>query len=54
MGSSWGKSDQECRLEELFISLEADFAALDKGISQSRSVTASLKEITRKLKDAKA
>jgi hypothetical protein len=50
---SWGKTDQEIRLDGLFGALEGDFGKLEK----TRDLTKTqglLKEVTKKLKDAKA
>eukprot|EP00878_Enallax_costatus_P004352 GHUV01004588.1.p2 GENE.GHUV01004588.1~~GHUV01004588.1.p2 ORF type:complete len:286 (+),score=100.88 GHUV01004588.1:345-1202(+) len=50
---SWGKTDQEVKVQELFNSLEADFKKLDKAKDPNKT-QALLKEVTKKLKDAKA
>lgn len=50
---SWGTTDQEVRLNGLFGSLETDFAKLEK-IRDLSKAQGLLKEVTRKLKDAKA
>ncbi|WIA38596.1 hypothetical protein OEZ86_001906 [Tetradesmus obliquus] len=50
---SWGKTDQEIRLDALFGALELDFGKLEKARDPAK-VQGLLKEVTKKLKDAKA
>jgi hypothetical protein len=50
---SWGKTDQESRLDAVFAGLEADFKRLDKARDPAKA-QALLKDVTAKLKDAKA
>lgn len=50
---SFGKTDQESRLAAVFAGLEADFKRLDKA-KNSEKAQALLKDVTTKLKDAKA
>lgn len=50
---SWGKTDQEVKVQELFSSLEGDFKKLDKAKDPNKAQPL-LKEVTKKLKDAKA
>eukprot|EP00879_Flechtneria_rotunda_P007130 GHRR01007482.1.p1 GENE.GHRR01007482.1~~GHRR01007482.1.p1 ORF type:complete len:286 (+),score=109.54 GHRR01007482.1:322-1179(+) len=50
---SWGKTDQEVQLDGLFGSLEAEFNSIKKTKDPGK-VQQTLKEVTRKLKDAKS
>lgn len=50
---SWGKTEQEVRINEIYSSLDGDFKKLDKSRDPNKTQTL-LKEVTRKLKDAKA
>jgi hypothetical protein len=50
--STWGRTDQEARLQAVFAGLEADFKRLDKAKGADKA-QALLKDITAKLKDAK-
>lgn len=50
---SWGKTDQESRLDAVFACLEADFKRLDKARDPAKA-QALVKDVTAKLKDAKA
>uniref|UniRef100_A0A383WGN5 t-SNARE coiled-coil homology domain-containing protein n=1 Tax=Tetradesmus obliquus TaxID=3088 RepID=A0A383WGN5_TETOB len=50
---SWGKTDQEIRLDALFGAFELDFGKLEKARDPAK-VQGLLKEVTKKLKDAKA
>eukprot|EP00882_Tetradesmus_deserticola_P013538 GHRQ01014374.1.p1 GENE.GHRQ01014374.1~~GHRQ01014374.1.p1 ORF type:complete len:295 (+),score=115.28 GHRQ01014374.1:1486-2370(+) len=50
---SWGKTDQEIRLDGLFGALEAEFGKLEKTRDLNKA-QGLLKEVTKKLKDAKA
>lgn len=49
---SWGKTDQEVRVNEIYSSLEAAFKRADK-LRDPDKVQAVLREVTKKLKDAK-
>lgn len=49
---SWGKTDQERRLDAVFAGLEADFKRLDKARDPAKA-QALVKDVTAKLKDAK-
>lgn len=50
---SWGKTEQEVRVNEIYSSVEGDFKKLDK-TNDPNKTQALLKEVTKKLKDAKA